>query len=151
MSSRPYSPLQVPARQQTPKATAIKRPEKTALSAVSGKPENLHEVHDYAKVSSMKTFKSASTTGAIQAEQQGPFERLRDPFFGVLNDRLEKNDNNLGNEQACGVACSLKSARQVESFSSGTPKADHSAERQRKSQANHGTGLGALERMAGPK
>ena len=78
----------------------------------------------------MKTLtNNSSTTGAIEATES-PFEKLKDPFSGLLIENFEGFNENLHVEQPCGDACSLRSPGQFESFDSETPETDHhSAER----------------------
>ena len=95
------------------------------LNAVSGEPKSLHDARDYEKASRMKTLtNNSSTTSAIQAAES-PFERLTDPFSGLLNKDLERFNENLHMEQPCGDACGLGLTGQFDSFGSET----HSAKR----------------------
>ena len=68
------------------------------------------------------------TADAIQGAQQSSFEKLPDPFSKLFYESIEGFAKNLGMEQPCGAACSLRSPGRLNSYSSKTPRSGHSAD-----------------------
>jgi hypothetical protein len=128
-SSFAYAVRQVPDRQQTPKHARSSHSGTVDLDTISRGPESPYDERTHEDVSRMEGYTTDfDTTGAIQTAQQNSLEKLTDPFSKFFRERLEGFGKNLGVEQPCGVACSLRSPGRLNSYSSRTLRSDHFAD-----------------------